>query len=115
MGDVVVEQCETCGGIWMDLGEMPAVIAYHRKQSKQGSLAESERAPLYDAITGPCPRCGGEGHMTRLTNLEDSSLIMDSCPVCYGIWLDGGELQKLMEHGANSGIRGLFRNLFGER
>jgi Zn-finger nucleic acid-binding protein len=53
--------------------------------------------------------------MTRLTNLEDSSLIMDSCPVCYGNWLDGGELQRLMEHGASSGIRGLFRNLFGQR
>ena len=51
--------------------------------------------------------------MTRLTNLEDSSLIMDSCPVCYGIWLDGGELQKLMAHGTGFSIRSFFRNLFG--
>lgn len=113
IGGVVVDQCEQCHGIWMELGELPAVIAFHRQQSKEAALPDGEGAPVYDAISAPCPRCGGEGKMTRLTNLQDSSVIMDSCPVCYGVWLDGGELQKLMAHNAGFSVRHFLRNLFG--
>lgn len=113
IGGVVVDQCENCHGIWLELGELPAVIAFHRQQKKPDDLPEDESAPVYDAISAPCPHCGGEGNMTRLTNLEDASLIMDSCPVCYGIWLDGGELQKLTGQGSGSSIRNFLRNLFG--
>jgi len=113
IGGAIVDQCENCHGIWLELGELPAIIAFHRQQSKPDVGPEGETVPVYDAISAPCPRCGGEGNMTRLTNLEDSSLIMDSCPVCYGIWLDGGELQKLMGQGSGFSVRNFLRNLFG--
>jgi Zn-finger nucleic acid-binding protein len=113
IGDVVVDQCEVCHGIWLDMGELPAVIAFHRQNEGSPLLVDVPIAATSNEIAGPCPRCGGEGNMTRVTNLEDSSLVMDSCPICYGIWLDGGELQRLMNQGTGFSLKRLFRRLFG--
>jgi Zn-finger nucleic acid-binding protein len=114
VGEVVVGQCDSCQGIWLDLGELRAVIAFQRQHPERGLAATLPAAAARrNEVTGPCPRCGGEGNMTRLTSLEDASLVVDSCPVCYGIWLDGGELQRLMNQGAGVSLRGFFRKLFG--
>lgn len=111
VGEVVVDQCAVCQGIWLDVGELRAVIDFQR-QHPESALAADAPAAHYE-VTGPCPRCGGEGNMTRITSLHDDSLVLDSCPVCYGIWLDGGELQRLMNQGAGFSLRGFFRRLFG--
>lgn len=113
VGEVVVEQCETCQGLWLDLGELGAVIDFQRQHPESALAADVVAVPARNEVTGPCPRCGGEGNMTRITSLQDASLVMDSCPVCYGIWLDGGELHRLMNQGPGFSLRGFFRRLFG--
>ena len=40
-----------------------------------------------------CPRCDG----TSLTMSERQNVEIDYCPQCRGIWLDRGELDKLIE------------------
>lgn len=40
-----------------------------------------------------CPRCDG----TSLTISERQNVEIDYCPQCRGIWLDRGELDKLIE------------------
>lgn len=40
-------------------------------------------------------RCPNDG--TRLVELERSSILIDACPECRGIWLDRGELDRLLE------------------
>jgi Zn-finger nucleic acid-binding protein len=95
-----------CQGIWLDLGELSAVIDFQRQHPGR-ALAADAPAAARNEVAGPCPRCGGEGNMTRITSLQDSSLVMDSCPVCYGIWLDGGELQRLMNQGAGFSLKRL--------
>ena len=40
-----------------------------------------------------CPRCEG----TSLTLSERQNVEIDYCPKCRGIWLDRGELDKLIE------------------
>ena len=39
-----------------------------------------------------CPSCG-----SRLIEVERSEILIDACPDCRGIWLDRGELDKLLE------------------
>jgi uncharacterized protein len=41
-----------------------------------------------------CPRCG-----TVLTMSERAGVEIDYCPQCRGIWLDRGELDKIVERG----------------
>jgi Zn-finger nucleic acid-binding protein len=42
-----------------------------------------------------CPHCNVELKMTERQKIE-----VDYCPKCRGIWLDRGELDKLLEAGA---------------
>jgi uncharacterized protein len=40
-----------------------------------------------------CPSCGGE-----LVELERSGVRVDACRRCRGVWLDRGELDRVVEH-----------------
>jgi len=43
-----------------------------------------------------CPVC----HDTRMREVEKDGILIDICPTCKGVWLDRGELEKLL-----SGVR----------
>lgn len=43
-------------------------------------------------IAFDCPRCGG-----ALTMSERQGIEIDYCPQCRGVWLDRGELDKIIE------------------
>jgi uncharacterized protein len=38
-----------------------------------------------------CPNCGA-----RLVELERSEVNIDACPECRGVWLDRGELDRIL-------------------
>jgi Zn-finger nucleic acid-binding protein len=38
-----------------------------------------------------CPSCG-----SRLVEVERSDVLIDACPTCRGVWLDRGELDKIL-------------------
>ncbi|MBN8907743.1 MAG: zf-TFIIB domain-containing protein [Rhodospirillales bacterium] len=40
----------------------------------------------------PCPRCGVDLLMSERQSIE-----IDYCPKCRGVWLDRGELDKIIE------------------
>jgi uncharacterized protein len=38
-----------------------------------------------------CPSCG-----SRLVEVERSEILIDACPDCRGVWLERGELDKIL-------------------
>jgi len=38
-----------------------------------------------------CPRC-----KSKLNKLKKNNVVIDICPSCHGIWLDDGEIEKLV-------------------
>ena len=38
-----------------------------------------------------CPSCG-----SRLVEVERADVLVDACPECRGVWLDRGELDKIL-------------------
>jgi len=46
-----------------------------------------------------CPRC----ETVTLTEMDRDGVTIDRCARCRGIWLDRGELEKLIARGANGG------------
>lgn len=40
-----------------------------------------------------CPICDG----SRMREIEENGILIDICPTCKGVWLDRGELDKLMQ------------------
>jgi hypothetical protein len=49
----------------------------------------------------PCPNCH-----SNLVELERSDVLIDACPKCRGVWLDRGELDRILdrERRAASGV-----------
>jgi Zn-finger nucleic acid-binding protein len=82
--DVAVDRCSTCDGIWFDAQELSQLIASLRR----GSADEQA-----DDKKGHCPR--DESELLRVFSAIDKSVVLDACPECRGIWLDGGEFAKL--------------------
>lgn len=46
-----------------------------------------------------CPTCN-----TALTMSERSGIEIDYCPQCRGVWLDRGELDKIIERSASESL-----------
>ena len=47
-----------------------------------------------------CPRCIG----ITLVEIDRDGITLDRCDRCRGIWLDRGELEKLIAHGRSQGV-----------
>jgi len=89
---IEVDKCDSCSGIWFDIGELDEIM---KKEDLELLKNTIENNAGHDVLKVPCPKCGGEGNMIRVTSMKDESVHIDTCSVCYGQWLDGGELEKL--------------------
>ena len=56
------------------------------------------RLSKFEGITMKCPTCTD----TPLVMAERQGVEIDYCPSCRGIWLDRGELDKLLDRAAAS-------------
>ncbi len=86
-----VDRCPACGGIWFDNSELEAILQHSRSELRPLSRGREEEELNRQA--GKCPRDGQK--MMRVCSAKDSSVVLDVCPQCSGIWLDVGELDKL--------------------
>ncbi|MDP8256831.1 MAG: zf-TFIIB domain-containing protein [Candidatus Alcyoniella australis] len=97
LDDVEIDVCQTCGGIWLDNGELKRLLNDQhveiddqtRKQLKQLRAGK----PKIDwSEQRLCPVCGEK---MRQTNYSYSShVIIDHCDK-HGVWLDSGEIELL--------------------
>jgi len=70
-----------------DLERMRA-LAEERRQKEQAEERERRKQLHYMR----CPKCGDE-----LNEISFKSIKIDKCPSCEGIWLDGGELEQILQ------------------
>jgi Zn-finger nucleic acid-binding protein len=88
---VAVDRCASCDGIWFDAEELGLLLAEdsrHVASLLRGNLHEPA-----DGKKGICPRDSSE--LLRVFSSIDRTVVIDACPDCHGIWLDGGEFEKL--------------------
>jgi len=85
-GGVEIDSCASCGGIWLDRGELEALV---------GRAVPPHAKP--DASLGPpdrdCPICVDKLAKDRYGR---TAVVVDRCPHGDGIWLDAGELQQIL-------------------
>lgn len=94
---LAVDVCRSgCGGLWFDNFELRRVDALDEKLGT--ALAHMEFNP--DAVVlrekRPCPKCEGITMLQHKFSRE-KPVIVDECPSCGGIWLDGGELAEIRQ------------------
>ncbi len=104
---VIVDQCDTCAGIWFDSGELSRVLGMRSVERLKGLSMTNEGD---DAKRGRCPRCRGEGMLVQVADLT-SDIHIDTCSVCGGQWLDKGELAILREEGGLRPVLAFLRRI----
>jgi Zn-finger nucleic acid-binding protein len=94
-GEVEVDECAACKGIWLDQGELEKL-----KDQTDSDLSwmdfEIWKHPeqfRYDPKQTKCPKC--EKIMVEV-NYHDTGIAIDYCPHCRGTWLDRGVFHKLV-------------------
>ena len=85
-GDVEIDTCVACGGVWLDGGELEALLG-----SPVPELAEPD-AGLGEPVRD-CPVCVDKLVKDRYGH---SDVVVDKCPHGDGIWLDRGELEAIL-------------------
>ena len=102
---VMVDQCNSCHGIWLEQWELKAI------QANKGKYYQQELEKLPDLVNKSylqalekdrelldCPKCKALGKDTKMDRREHgycSQIMIDICHDCQGIWLDKGEVQAL--------------------
>jgi Zn-finger nucleic acid-binding protein len=97
VGDVEVDLCRGCGGLWLDHQELQQLAEMSddeldglRKLIRSG---EKKAAPAVRAeplrIDAPCPSCAG-----KLTHAMVGGVTLEVCSRCAGVFLDAGELDN---------------------
>lgn len=99
-GNLDVDVCTNCSGIWFDSGELQVFL---RELVKREDITP-ERTRLFtprevatidrsEPDGRVCPKCGLE--MKTFNYSYDSNVFVDKCPECEGIWTDRGEVKRL--------------------
>jgi Zn-finger nucleic acid-binding protein len=89
-GDVEIDKCPVCKGIFLDDGELLAML-HNRTGNQADSLAFSATSEAMDAQYAQCPRC----HIPMVATRTNLDLRVDHCANCSSVFLDQGELATL--------------------
>jgi Zn-finger nucleic acid-binding protein len=109
VGDVLIDRCDTCAGLWFDNDEVTDISG----QQGLGRRVETGLPPAENAVHDmACPRCP-EVALRRLSldraDPAASPLVVFRCVSCGGTWLDRGELSPHED----PGLPGILRAHFG--
>lgn len=86
-----MDRCRDCGGAWFDADELGRLLALDARELKP--LTRGSEHPAANALDARCPRDGNA--FLRVVSPRDRGVILDMCPACRGVWLDGGEFARL--------------------
>ncbi|MFW6044526.1 MAG: zf-TFIIB domain-containing protein [Planctomycetota bacterium] len=84
---VEIDRCPECDGIWLDHGELREIV-----QAKISERANPRDMAAADRSERMCPDCERE---LFEHHFGDSSVRIDQCIHCAGIFLDSGELTEI--------------------
>jgi len=100
-GDVELDRCPQCEGIWCDPTELETIRERGVVVDELPSISEKQRRNPPGEVRMRCPRCykGGrnEGRLMRQNCMYGQPIFIDRCLDCQGVWLDAGELAAIVE------------------
>ncbi len=90
LGEVMIDRCPACGGLWFDHTELEAVTG----NSERLRQIEASIPKEGTACAAVCPRCQVPLRPLALSSGEGEFEI-DRCPSCLGSWIDRVHLRKI--------------------
>jgi len=115
MDQVEIDHCLKCGGVWLDADEMDLLLdgsegreEIRRRATRVEDSAEEKRR---------CPICSKKMEKARLTREgKETKILIDRCEKQHGTWLDGGELDAVVNLSSfpeAHRIHAFLRSMFG--
>jgi Zn-finger nucleic acid-binding protein len=105
--DFVLDRCRSCLGIFFDPSELEDLLNTDNQErgkidfSRFDVLAEDNTQQDWPMAYVPCPVC--HEMMNRRAYGPRAGVIVDTCKA-HGVWLDGGELGKLLSWERSGGL-----------
>ena len=97
---VEIDYCFSCGGIWLDSGELEELIGDEKKSDEILQLFKDVTSTNKEKKR-PCPVCGKA--MKKVEVQLENPVIIDKCPKEHGIWFDKDELYRIVSSTGNAG------------
>jgi Zn-finger nucleic acid-binding protein len=92
---LVVDVCRGgCGGMWFDHFELDKVDEAHERLGAALLAVEFDPAVKVEEARRNCPKCFDVVLMKHKFS-PAKPVLVDECPKCGGVWLDGGELAQI--------------------
>jgi len=111
---VEIDHCVSCGGIWLDAGELELLLEDSRQ--KDDLLASFILDINNREKSRKCPRCLKK--MYKVLVGKEKKVLLDKCRNNHGLWFDLGELDEIIKMGSfdkNNKIIKLLEDMFGKK
>ena len=105
VGNATVDHCDHCGAIWLDAGELTALLKQREWAEAVDRGGERGARPVIAPGGRLCPRDGAP--LAESTDAKQPHIRTDKCPTCLGILLDAGELKDLSKFTIKERLRAL--------
>lgn len=93
-GDIEVERCLGCQGLWFDMLEKEDLVSI--EGSEVIDIGNEQVGEEYDTLQNiKCPQCTVK--MLPMVDKDQVHIKYESCPICYGTFFDAGEFRDLKE------------------
>ncbi len=89
-GGIEIDICPLTHGIWLDLGELSALIGLEADLPYFREAMADSRDTIWPSPVANC-------RLREIRFHPQYDVVIDYCPVSGGIWLDAGELDKLKQ------------------
>jgi len=114
LGDVEIDYCTECEGIWLDKGELQLLLG---NGDKAKMLINSFKKAPESRMQRKCPICDKMMEQVSAGKTEPA-LLIDRCVKGDGLWFDRGELNDIIERadlGEGNKIKKLLGDMFGAK
>ena len=95
IGEVKIDQCPQCGGMWFDQGEFEAAKEQVDPDLNWLDFDIWKHKDQFQVSEHPltCPQ--DDSPMVAVA-YDDTGVEIDVCPACRGVWLEQGEFAKII-------------------
>ena len=112
LNEVEIDYCSSCGGIWLDAGELGLLIEDQIEKEKLLSSFYSDAG--HTERSYKCPICSKK--MNKVYVGENKEVLIDKCPDSDGLWFDKGELKDVIQLASKDNkVVELLNDLFGSK
>lgn len=112
LNQVEIDFCLECEGVWLDAGELELLL--ESSEEKDAVLNSFIVKKDSKEKKRKCPICLKK--MEKILCSKDGKILIDKCPRNDGIWLDRGELYRIIAAGTldkNNKILTMLKDMMG--